>query len=446
MRLTFSHFLSGVSCIFLVYSLPIFAEGCSLSDTSSSPIQSYKKNIDTLNTYIRKQADASACDTSAATSSLGSYMATLIPMDSAASLMKEVSALVSSGSNFIIESDAFLDPAGPLNELKAHRDMIEEIEKSILETTQYVWAHCASWQKITEDVFQGQGGYDTRQRTLSTVLVEMARETGEVKRFFYILWQWIQTEEYIDEVPFPIASRGFSTDMYVYFSPKKLQECRDNSPRKKATQEMIKNAFTMGWKYPQAIQVWKDAMALLLYRGSQISGGGAYDAEKEEQINRIVRAKVWWLGNSDILINSQFFKEFWYRPNTKTTKESVQELAKKLFYQTTWYDFVRKVIPSLVAQDKESDGPGYIKSIQTKEELDRFARLQEREKLLYSLYSERALKVAQSKEKAAINTSDLARIIGDTGQRQEDFQDLEKLVCENLDEQATNVWGTWRCS
>jgi len=54
--------------------------------------------------------------------------------------------------------------------------------------------------------------------------------------------------------------------MYVYYSPKKLQECRDNSPRKQAFTEMIKKAFTAGWKYPQAIQVWKDAMALLLYR------------------------------------------------------------------------------------------------------------------------------------------------------------------------------------
>jgi hypothetical protein len=54
--------------------------------------------------------------------------------------------------------------------------------------------------------------------------------------------------------------------MYVYFSPKKIQECRDNSPRKKAFMEMLKSAFTTGWKYPQAIQVWKDAMALLLYR------------------------------------------------------------------------------------------------------------------------------------------------------------------------------------
>jgi len=63
-----------------------------------------------------------------------------------------------------------------------------------------------------------------------------------------------------------IATPGFSKDMYVYFSPKHLQECRDNDPRKKAIKDVMKEAFTSGWKYPQAMQVWKDAMALLLYR------------------------------------------------------------------------------------------------------------------------------------------------------------------------------------
>ncbi len=445
MRPTFSHFLYGVSCIFLVYSLPTFAAGCSLSDTSNSPIQAYKKNIDTLNTFVRQQASTSSCDTSAATSSMWAYMATIIPMDSAVSLMKEVSSLVSSGSDFVTESDAFLDPAGPLNELKAHRDTIEKIERSIFETTQYVWAHCASWQKITEDAFHGQGGYNTRWRTLSTVLGEMVRETREVKRFFYILWQWIQTEEYIDEVPFPIASRGFSTNMYVYYSPKKLQDCRDNSPRKKAVQEMIKNAFATGWKYPQAIQVWKDAMALLLYRGSQLGGGGTYDPVKEAQINRIVKAKVWWLGNSDILINSQFFKEFWYRPNSKTTNESLQNLAKKIFYKGTWYDFVRKAIPSLIAQDKVSDGPGYIKSIQAKDELDKVARLRTMETSLYVQYSIRKESIAAKKAQDPKLTSDLAQIIGGTQLRQKDLKALYKLVCQNLGKQATNISGAWRC-
>jgi|GEM_PF-5921171 len=55
--------------------------------------------------------------------------------------------------------------------------------------------------------------------------------------------------------------------------------------------EVLKGAFTSGWKYPQALQVWKDAMALLLYRGSQLGGSGANDAGKDAQINSIVQAR-----------------------------------------------------------------------------------------------------------------------------------------------------------
>jgi len=433
--------------MFLVYSLPTFAEGCSLSDTSSSPVQSYKQNIDTLNTFIRKQADASSCDKgTTGTSKMWNYIATIVPMEGAVSLMKEVSSLASSGWEFYTESAAFLDPAGPLNELSAHRDTIEEIERSILETTQYVWAHCAWWLKITEDAFQGKVGYDTRDRTLSQVLIEMARETSEVKRFFSILWQWIQTEEYIDEVPFPIASSGFSDGMYVYFSPKKLQECRDKNPRKQAFMEVIKKAFTIGWKYPQAIQVWKDAMALLLYRWSQI-GGGASDPAKDAQINRIVQAKKGWLGNSDIMINSQFFKEFWYRPDSRTTKESIQNLEKKSFYEKTGYDFVRKVIPSLVAREGWQGGLGYVKNIWTTEELEKIRRLQSQDDDRYKTYNTRKTWIVE-KAKASDPklTSDFAQLVQDTKKHYTSDEEAYKSVCRSLGKQATNIGGAWRCT
>ncbi len=44
----------------------------------------------------------------------------------------------STGADFLSEVDAFLDPSGPIQELKPHRASIEDIEKSLLETAQYV--------------------------------------------------------------------------------------------------------------------------------------------------------------------------------------------------------------------------------------------------------------------------------------------------------------------
>ncbi|MFA6079923.1 MAG: hypothetical protein WC753_00375 [Candidatus Gracilibacteria bacterium] len=424
MRPPFSHFLCYISCcVCLAYSLPTFAEGCSLSDTSSSPIQSYKKNIDTLNTFIRQQASTSSCESGQSLS--------------AVSLMQEVSAFTSRAGDVFTQSSSFLDPAGPVNELKPHRENIEEIERSILDTTQYVGSRCAGGQKITEDAFQGKGGYDTRGRTISNVLDELARETNEVKRFFGIIGQGIQADEYIDEVPFPIASPGFSADMYVYFSPKKIQECRDNSPRKKAFMEMLKSAFTTGWKYPQAIQVWKDAMALLLYRGSSLAGGPA-DAVKDAEIERIVQARRGGLGNSGIVINSQFFKEYGYRPKSQTPQETQQEMIKRVFFARTGYDFIRRVIPSLVAQEGGTGGSGYIKNIQTTEELDKIARWRAQDEANYDRYHNRK-KTLVDAEALAENANAGVNTVDGTKEREKTFTEITKTIDQGIDPKQGRV-------
>ncbi len=247
---------------------------CTLSDTSGSPLQKWKENIDILNTAIRKEANTTQCDTTSSSGTVNpafvNYVGRVIPLNSSVSLMKELYGLSSSGADFFSEMDTYLDQAGPVMELKSHTDFIEEIERSIIETAQYVGVHCAQSVKITEDILAGKSAYITTDRTIAEIMADMTKQTKQVKRFYQILSQGIQTEEYIDEVPFSIAPTGFSKETYVYYSPKHIQECRDNDPRKKAFMEVLKGAFTSGWKYPQAIQIWKDAMALLLYRGSQL--------------------------------------------------------------------------------------------------------------------------------------------------------------------------------
>lgn len=58
--------------------------------------------------------------------------------------------------------------------------------------------------------------------------------------------------------------------MRGFYSSENLQKCHDEEPKNKKIMEVMKEAFATGWKYPQAIQIWKDAFALLLYRGGQI--------------------------------------------------------------------------------------------------------------------------------------------------------------------------------
>ncbi len=436
-----------LSVLYISVSYNVFAEGgCTLSDTSASPIQQWKENIDILRSAVREEASKSVCDTAvspSAPSGFANYVATIIPLSSSIDLMREIYSLSSLWTDFYAEADSFLDQSGPIMELKSHRSTIEEIERDIIETAQFVGTHCAQSVKMTKNVLGEKTWYDSNRRTLSEISIDMAKQTKEVKRFFQVLAQWIQTEEYIDEVPFLIATPGFSTDMYVYYSPKHIQECRDNDPRKKAFMEVIKWAFTAGWKYPQAIQVWKDAMALLLYRGSDIIGSGTYDESKEAQINSIVQARKGGVGNSDIMINSQFFKEFGYRPKSQTMDEKTNLQERKAFYETIGYGFVRKVIPSILTQKREA-GTNFVRNIETQEEYQKIQRYQELEESSYPLYNNRKQLIASEKESAPYASSDLVKVL-------ERYKALEKLLTKTFKDvcsiaQAENVPGKINCN
>lgn len=410
-------------------------------------MQKWRENINTLNTALRREADKTKCDTTTSGSvnpAFVNYIGTVVPLNSSVSLMKEIYGLSSSGTDFFSEVDNFLDPAGPVMELKSHTDFIEDVERSIIETAQYVWSHCAQSVRLKDDILAGKSGYITTQRTIGEVMVDMAKQTKQVKRFLQILSRGIQTEEYIDEVPFLIAPPWFSKEMYIYYSPKYIQECRDSDPRKKAFMEVLKWAFTSGWKYPQAVQVWKDAMALLLYRGSQVVWSGAYDANKESEISRLVQARKGGIGNSDITINSQFFKEFWYRPDSQTVDEKQAIQENKTFYTSIGYEFLRKVIPSIVLQAKEKN-TNYIKSNQTQEETQKIQRLQILEESLYTQYGSRREQVALSKQNDPKQSSDLAQTIQDSRETQDTLKKIYNgNICPLSREQATNV-NAWRC-
>lgn len=79
--------------------------------------------------------------------------------------------------------------------------------------------------------------------------------------------------------------------MREYFTSDSLQKCHDVEPKNQTIKETMKNAFTSGWKYPGAIQIWKDAYRLLLYRGAQVTGSGQKDAAREAEMAGIVGAQ-----------------------------------------------------------------------------------------------------------------------------------------------------------
>ena len=117
--------------------------------------------------------------------------------------------------------------------------------------------------------------------------------------------------------------------MREFYTSEALQKCHDEEPKNIAIKEAMRKAFTVGWKYPQAIQIWKEAFQLLLYS----AGVGESDASKDAQIKAIISAQKGGVGNSRFVLNSQFFKEFKKRPN-QTTEESVKESLERSAAET----------------------------------------------------------------------------------------------------------------
>ncbi len=156
-----------------------------------------------------------------------------------------------------------------------------------------------------------------------------------------------------------------------------------------------------------------------------------------------MQARKGGVGNSDITINSQFFKEFGYRPDSKTVDEKQVTQENKAFYESIGYEFLRKVVPNLVLQAKENN-TNYIKNNQTQEETQKIQRLQKLEESLYSQYGPRREQVALSKQNDPQQSSDIAKVVQDSRDTQSTLQKVYKNVCTLLEKQATNV-PAWRC-
>jgi hypothetical protein len=75
--------------------------------------------------------------------------------------------------------------------------------------------------------------------------------------------------------------------MRAFYTSEALQKCYDEEPKNVAIKKIMKESFTAGWKYPQAIAIWKQAFQLLLYS----TGVGEKDASKDAQIQAIISAQ-----------------------------------------------------------------------------------------------------------------------------------------------------------
>ena len=113
---------------------------------------------------------------------------------------------------------------------------------------------------------------------------------------------------------------------------------------------------------------------------------------------------------------------------------------KRSFYETTGYDFRRKVIPSLINQDTSA-----IKAGQTKTQTNQINRLQTIEKNLYSTYEPRKDSIADHKQQDPKLASDLVNILMKSDERLKTIKKVHKTMCTILAKQAGNVSESIRC-
>ena len=180
-----------------------------------------------------------------------------------------------------------------LAETQSHQNSILEIQERIFKAATEVASKCAqgSIRFDSDVVLDGGATYKTKGKLLQEVLVSTNDQTKHVLIFFRNLVTNVADREYVDETLFPIAPAGFANEMRNFYSSENLQQCHEEEPKNQKIMETLKQAFTTGWKYPQAIQIWKDAFNLLFYRSAQLTGSGETDPSKEAQINALVQAQ-----------------------------------------------------------------------------------------------------------------------------------------------------------
>lgn len=419
----------------MLSSYEVFAAECTLSTVPSPPIDAYAKNIET----ILEAAKTAAADTECTRTEWSpEHLRVAIPAQSVRGLLNNIQSVGYSLASLLSDVRYYFDSSDTmlLPSTQEHQNSILEIQQKILKASVDIGSKCAQGVvSFDEDVSIGSAIYKTKNRTLQEVLKDTNEQTTHVLIFFRNLVTNVADREYIDETHFPIAPAWFSNEMRTFYSSENIQKCHDEDPKNQKIQEVINSAFTAWWKYPQAIQIWKDAFALLLYRSGQITGSGETDASKEAQIKSIVQAQKWWLGNSRFLLDGNFLKEFMRKPN-QTTLEVVKEASKRAAYETFGALFVRQTLPDVKS---EYSNQGAINVSQFPKSDINGQRLAEIDKNLYNDYAHRKVPVGGNKAQDPRTVVGLIQAIEQLESARPLIEENAKTICDIYGKQATNV-------
>jgi len=436
MPICLTQFMKRITLFLLFFILffiesDAFAAQCTLDTVPSPSVEAYGKNIDKILEAAKKLSTSSTCTKPA---DAGSYLSVALPAQSVRGLLNALSAVGYDLTSLYSDIRYYFDSSDimPLPQTQNHQNTILEIQGKILDTSAEIGSKCAQGViRFTENVPLENSTYKTKDRLIQDVLLETYDQTKHVLIFFRNLVTNVSDREYIDETHFTIAPKWFANEMRKFYSSENIQQCHDEEPRNKKIKEVLKDAFSSWWKYPQAMQIWKDAFNLLLYRSGQLVWSGANDSSKEAQINSIVQAQKWGVWNSRFLINKQTLKEIGNNPENQTVFERAKETAKRIAGQTPGFNalFYRQTIPDL--KKENSSGVVNIPKFPTSEQDG--LRLASIDKSLYDDYAARKELVSQDKAQDPHTVVGLIQSL--------EYLELARPIIEEIAEKACKLYG-----
>lgn len=299
----------------------VYGATCSLNTTPAPPVQSYEENVDKVLEAARKLASKASCARDGSSGGSLSVGGRKIALDKVQASEYDIWNLLQGNSLYNDASNKMLLPKA-----LEHDKYIINIQQKILAATAEIGSRCAGDMiSFDEDVSLNNALYRTNKRTLQEVMNHMYTQTSEVSTFYRYLATNTRNNEYIDESKFSVAPEGFSDDMREFYSPENIQKCYDEDPKKQKIQETQKAGLAEALKYPQAVNIWKNAFQLLLYgKDSQPQGN--------ENPTSTVHAKKWGLWNSLALLKDLIKEKFSYPGGAASTEDKGREIAKQNAY------------------------------------------------------------------------------------------------------------------
>lgn len=422
--------------IALFFTAQVSAE-CVLNETPSMPIQKWGENIEMLIQEIKNTAGAdTGCNKPA---EYPNHLDVAIPARSIQNLTGYMQAQSKSIDTLVSEIRYYFDNSGMLLAAEQnHQNSILDLQKKIIDAGVYIWDRCAHDVIIKTNVPLIHSPYTTQGKTLGKILWDMSAQNTEVLKFFRNLIKEVATDqEYSDETLFPIAYKGFAQEMRNFYSPQAIQACHKEDLKNKSVESFIGKSLTAGWKYPQAVQVWKDAFRLLLYRSWSLAGLTDKDASKETEIKNIVQAQKGGMGNSRFMINGQFLKEFGRRGNNQTTFELIKDVGKRIAYEFYGPLFRKQVIGDVARSSENIASINLARYAETNHDANELAAI---DRANYNAYAMRQLYVGQNKEQDPKTVTGLIQTIEELEKTRPTIEENVNLACNDvLNKQATNI-------